>query len=309
MIGGALTWFTFTLSVAEWDQQQYVAAALAVHFAVALSAVWNRSRRGYWAFNKTLFLKVLSGILFTGVLIAELLIAISSVGELFDLKIDGWIYGWVTVFFIGFFNTLLVLSDIPITPRTHIVNNNNNDQSTEPYPKGLGNFALFVLLPLVLVFLCILYAYTIRVLFFANFNGSVAAFIIVLAIVCTIVILLVYPLRTVAEHKWTSFYSSWFGRIMIPLCVLLWDAIMVRINEYGITESRYVVIVLACCMTLISVFLALVRDPDLRVIPLILGIACLFGFVGPFSMTTVSYASQTKRLTSILSSYGVLVKR
>lgn len=96
---------------------------------------------------------------------------------------------------------------------------------------------------------------------------------------------------------------------MIPLCVMLWVAIMVRINEYGITESRYAVIVLAGCMTLISVYLALLRDPDLRVIPLILGIACLFGFVGPFSMTTVSYVSQTKRLTSILSSHGVLVNR
>jgi len=294
VLGAALTWFTFSLGMGESNIQLYTAAALTVHAFVSLSAMWNRSRVGFWEFNKTIFLRLLAGGLFTGVLIGGLCLAIVSLRELFDMRVDGWMFGWVVAFFIGMFNTVFVLSGIPET------------ETSAPYPRGLRMFTQFVLMPLVLVFVVILYAYGIKVLFFADLNGSVSTYILLLAIVGILAYLLVYPLRTNPEYAWIAFYARWFGRIMLPLSVMLWVAIVVRTQAYGITEERYAVIVLAVCLSLISLYIAVFRDPDLRFIPAVLCITGVISFVGPLRLTDVSYRSQTTRLNEILTSRNIL---
>jgi len=306
LVGSALTWFVFELSSADWDIQLYAAAALSVHSGVALSAAWNRSRRGFWEFNKTLFLRTLTGALFTLVLGAGISLALVSLETLFNVDVSGWMYGWTWAFLIGVFNTLFVLGGIPPTPATIDAGAAVVADEAATYPRGLRIFTQFVLLPLVIIFLCILYAYGVKVLFFAALEGGVSTFILCLSVAGILAYLLVYPLRRETEHAWIAMYARWFGRLMVPLSAMLWVAIVVRVDAYGITEERYAVIALACVLTLISVYLAIWRDPDLRVIPASLLVASVLAFVGPFNMTSVSYNSQTKRAENVLTAYGVI---
>ncbi|MDZ4745100.1 MAG: DUF4153 domain-containing protein [bacterium] len=303
---GALTWFVFGLTTASWDLSLYAAAALAVHMGVALSGTWNRSRRSFWEFNKTLFLRTLTGALFTGVLMCGISLAILALDTLFNVEVKSWMYGWECFFLIGVFNTLFVLGGIPETPKTYDAEAAVTVDESAAYPRGLRVFTQFVLLPLVVVFLCILYAYGVKVLFFAALEGGVSAFVLWLSVAGILAYLLVYPLRHETEHAWISLYARWFGRFMVPLSAMLWVAIIVRVNAYGITEERYAVIALACVLTLVSVYLAFKRDPDLRVIPALLLAASVVAFVGPFNMANVSYNSQTSRANTVLQAYGVL---
>lgn len=315
VVGGSLTWFVFQLTSADWDMQLFAAAALGVHTAVALSAAWNRSRRGFWEFNKTLFLRTLTGALFTIVLAGGISLALVSLDQLFNVDVKNWMYGWTWIFLIGVFNTLFVLGGIPATPATFVsdatvaTDDGGAIVTTDgvtAYPRGLRIFTQFVLLPLVIIFLCILYAYVIKVLFFAALDGGVSAFILCLSVVGILAYLLVYPLRKETAYAWIALYARWFGRLMVPLSAMLWVAIVVRVDAYGVTEQRYAVIALACVLTLVSVYLAIWRDPDLRVVPALLLVASVLSFVGPFNMTSVSYNSQTKRANNVLASYTII---
>lgn len=299
-LGAGLTFFAHTISSAQWDVYRYAAAALAVHAAVALSASWNRTRRGFWEFNKTLFLRTLTGGVFTLVLGAGVTIALAALHTLFDIHVQSWAYGCTWSFLIGIFNTLFVLGGVPKASDAH-------NEEVWTYPRVLSVFTQFVLLPLVVLFLVILYAYGIKVLFFADLNGAVSGFILALSVVGVLAYLLVYPLRVDAEHAWIAWFARWFGRLMVPLSVMLWVAILVRVDAYGITEERYAVMALSVCLTFISVYLAIVRDPDIRIIPGVLGLACVVAFAGPVGITSVSYNSQTSRANKVLAAHNVLV--
>jgi len=296
----ATTWYMWVFSFTPWDGLQCGVVVVAVHLLVALSAMWRRNRLEFWDVNKVLFLRTLTAVLFTMVLGSGLNLALFALNELFGLDVDGKWYGSMWAVLLGLFNTWFVLGGIPLPP------SDDAERTAPSFPRGLRIFVQYVLLPLVLVFLCILYAYGIKVLFFTQLNGSVAYFIDALAVVGTLSFLLLYPLRNDAEHAWIHFYAAWFGRLMLPLCVLLWIALVVRVQTYGITEQRYLGLAFAVVLTVLALYLAIVRNPDLRIIPAALLLACIVSVSGPIGMLQVAYRSQTQRAEMVLSAAGVL---
>ncbi len=296
----ATTWYMWVFSFTPWDGLQCGVIVLAVHLLVALSAMWRRDRLEFWDVNKALFLRTLTAGLFTMVLGSGLNLALFALNELFGLDVDGKWYGSLWAVLLGLFNTWFVLGGVPLPP------SDDAERPAPSFPRGLRIFVQYVLLPLVLVFLCILYAYGIKVLFITELNGSVAYFIDALAVVGTLSFLLLYPLRNDAEHAWIQFYAAWFGRLMLPLCVLLWIALIVRVQAYGITEQRYLGLALAVVLTVLALYLAIVRNPDLRFIPAALLLACIVSVSGPIGMLQVAYRSQTQRAEDVLRAGGVV---
>lgn len=296
----ATTWYMWMFSFTPWDGAQCGVIVLAVHLLVALSAMWRRDRLEFWDVNKVLLLRTLTAALFTMVLGSGLNLALFALNELFGLDVNSRWYGSMWAVLLGLFNTWFVLGGIPLPP------SDDAERPAPSFPRGLRIFVQYVLLPLVLVFLCILYAYGIKVLFFTQLNGSVAYFIDALAVVGTLSFLLLYPLRNDAEHAWIHFYAAWFGRLMLPLCVLLWIALVVRVQAYGITEQRYLGLALAVVLTMLAMYLAVVRNPDLRIIPATLLLACIVSVSGPIGMLQVAYRSQTQRAEEVLRAGGVV---
>jgi len=291
-----MTWFSF----APLEILQLAVVLAAVHLLVALSAMWNRDRMEFWDANKVLLLRTLMAGLFTLVLGGGLNLALFALNELFGLNVDSKWYGSLWALLLGLFNTWFVLGGIPNTPVQQ------DERFVPPFPSALRIFVQYVLMPLVLIFLCILYAYGVKVLFFTQLNGSVAAFIDALAVVGTLSFLLLYPLRNDTEHAWIRFFASWFGRLMIPLCVLLWIALVIRVQAYGITEARYIGLAVASVLTVLSLYLAIARNPDLRIIPATLLLACIVCLSGPIGMLDVAYRNQTQRAERVLLAGGVL---
>ncbi len=270
------------------------------HLQVALCGMLHTGRTGFWAYNKALFLRICSGALFTGVLTIGLELAVVAGEVLFDMHIDNEIYPSIFIVMFGIVHTWFFLAGIPAAPA--------RDKATievREVPRGLRIFSQFVLLPLVVVFSAILYAYVVKVLFVSGMHGSVSAFILLLTGCGVLAWLFTAPLHGSPEYRWVRSYVRILGILLIPLTIVLWVAVLQRIGDYGMTEPRYVVMALAACCTVIAPYLAFVRNPDIRIVPLSLFVAGLVTVAGPIGARAVSWNDQTSRAETVLREHAM----
>lgn len=286
-------WFAINPVDAETSIIRY--AMLVVSFHLLVSFAPHTSIAGFWEYNKQLFLRILIAQLYSWVLFAGLCIAVASTDFLFGLDIDYKIYARLWVLILGLFNTLFFLAGVP----------ENFKNLHEQYPKGLKVFTQYVLIPLAIIYVCIILAYEAKVIVEWSLpKGIISWLILGYAVYGILSILLVYPVRLLAENKWISTYSRWFYFLIIPLLPLLGLAIGMRIQEYGLTELRYVVVVLALWLTGITLYFLMSKKQNIKVIPISLAILALLSAWGPQSASSVSERSQFNRLIKLFEGEG-----
>jgi hypothetical protein len=274
----------------------------AFHLLVAFAPFISRgSVEGFWEYNKQLFLRILASGLYSGVLFAGLAIAIASTDALFDLNIDEKIYGYLFCTVAGLFNTLFFLAGIP--EQWQALDLEENQQ----YPKGLKVFTQYVLIPLATVYLAILLAYEIKLVTeWLLPKGLVSSLVLGYAVYGILSILLVYPIRFDEGNRWIRIYVRLFYVLLIPLIVLLGIAIGIRVNQYGITESRYMLMLLCMWLAGITVYFLVSRLPNIKMIPISLFVLALLAVWGPQSAGSLSLSSQVNRLTEFFQSHQAI---
>ena len=209
-----------------------------LHLLVAFIAYLGvREPNGFWHFNRTLFFRFGLGAIYTGVLFAGLSIAMFGIENLFNIDIADENYGRL-FFFLGFvFQTWFVLAGVP--------DDFERLERRDDYPAGLRVFAQYVLLPLVAVYLIILTAYLGRVVITTTWpSGWIGLLVSALAAFGILSLLLVHPRRGQEGHAWIDTYARIFWILIIPSIVMLLLAIGQRIEQYGITERRYLLLLL-----------------------------------------------------------------
>jgi hypothetical protein len=120
-------------------------------------------------------------------------------------------------------------------------------------------------------------------------------------------LLLLYPIRDHAENKWIKRSSRWLYIVMIPLVVMLLLALWRRISEYGITEGRFIAIILGIWLGSIVIYFILSRTKSIKVIPVSLCVLGLLISFGPWNAFSISEKSQVDRLRDILTKNNILV--
>lgn len=286
----------------EIDVMRYFVLSVALHLLVSFAAFINKGQiNGFWQFNKTLFIRILVSGLYSGVLFLGIAAALGTTQVLFDLRIDAKVYFQLWVFLVGIFNTTFFLSGVP--------NNWNELDSDTTYPKGLKTFTQFVLIPLVSIYLIILIAYEFKILIEWELpQGIVSSLIIPFAIFGILSILLVFPLRNSEENKWINTFSKWFYIAIIPLIIMLFIAVGKRITDYGITESRYYLLLLTLWLTFITLYFIFKSKEQIKIIPISLFFAALISLYGPQSASSVSNWSQVNRFEKIATNAGALTE-
>ena len=201
---------------------------------------------------------------------------------------------------VGVFNTWFFLAGVP----TSIP----DLEQTHTYPKGLKVFTQFVLLPLVTIYLLILYAYLGKIMVQWEWpEGWVSVLVLCFSIAGILSLLLIHPIRNEAGNRWMHTFSKWFYRALFPLTVLLALAIWRRVSEYGITEARYVVVALAVWLVITVLYFILSKQRNIKFIPVTLSIIALLAVFGPVNMFRVSEWSQGSRLRHLLEQNGLMV--
>ena len=242
----------------------------------------------FWNFNKTLFIRVFVTALYSGVLFLGLSGAILAMDQLFDLQVEPENYGRLWIMLAGIGSTLIFLSGIP--------EKEANDEVT--YPKGLKVFAQYILLPLVLIYLSILYIYGGQILLEWQLpKGWVSNLIMAFAVVGMLTLLLLYPFGQESENKWINTFTRGYYVVLLPLLVLLFIAIRIRILDYGFTELRYALLWLAIWLLAMAIWMFVTNNKRIIWIPVSLFIVITLIVFAPFvNAWSVSKNSQLHRL-------------
>lgn len=299
LVTGLLTAYYFSLPQAlqDTDMQQYAILSSVFHLAVSFAPfLLHKQVDAFWHYNKILFLRIYTAGLYSTVLFGGLAGVLGSLNALFGISInsDTYVILGCTVF--GVFNTLFFLAGIPSEP--------NQAHQNSDYPKGLLMFTQFVLVPLVSIYMFILFAYEIKIVFTLNLpKGWISSLIIAFSIVGILANLLVYPLRNSSDQGWIRFFARWFYLLMFPLLALFYWAILYRINAYGFTEERYYLLVTAIWLTGIGLYMVFSAQKNILFIPVTLAVIGLFSlYGGPLKATSVSLRSQLGRLAQLVNS-------
>ncbi len=276
---------------------RFVSLAVFLHLVVAfIPFLRHYSLLSFWQYNRTLFLSFLTAVLYSTTLFAGLSLAILAIDQLFEVQIPERIYGYLAAMVFFFFNTLLFVGNIP---DLHVT-----DQE-EDFPKGLRLFTQYVLLPLVALYVLILLGYEVKILVQWTLpKGWVSYLVLCSGIFGILAFLLVYPLKE--STVWVRRFNRYFYWLLIPLILLMMVAIYTRIDQYGVTEPRYLVALLACWLFIVSLYFIVSRKDDIRFIPVSLAIVLLLASVGPLSGFEVAKRNQKHRLSRVLERYNLL---
>jgi hypothetical protein len=87
---------------------------------------------------------------------------------------------------------------------------------------------------------------------------------------------------------------------------MLIAAIWQRVNQYGITEPRYFLAVLAFWLAGVALYYAVTASRRIRLIPETLCLVAIIALLGPWSAYDVSRRSQLSRLRGLLTEHGLL---
>ncbi|OXB24455.1 DUF4153 domain-containing protein [Flavobacterium tructae] len=285
---------TFHKYTTDVEIQQFIVLNIVFHLLVSFAGFLPRAynQDEFWEFNKQLFLRILTSGLYSIVLYSGLALAILAIDKLFNIDFYDRIYMHVFFVIAGIFNTTFFLSGVPDT-------NNSQTPLVLNYPKGLKNFTQFVLLPLISLYLVILICYEAKILLTLSLPvGWVSYLVLVFAIFGILSFLLVHPIASETGNLWMRTFNRWFYFLLIPLLVLLFWAILYRINLYGFTHERYYVLLMSVWLSLVVGYFLIQKHPKIKFIPISLCLAGLFSIAGPQSANSISKYSQLARFES-----------
>jgi hypothetical protein len=260
----------------NWSEEvavlRYLQLSLAFHlFAAFAPYLRGGNLNGFWQYNRTLFLRAVTTAIFAGVLFAGLAGALAGVDNLLGVDVSDVTYGrlWMLVAFV--FSTWFFLTGVP-DDLTAL-------DGRDDYP------AIIKVWP----------------------SGWIGYLVSGVAVVGILSLLLVYPIADREENRWIRSYGRWFYVALVPSIAMLLMAIWQRIDQYGVTEKRYFLVVLSLWLAGIAIYFIVTRSRNIKVIPVTLCLVALVTLVGPWGAYAVSHRSQTSRLERLLAANDMLV--
>lgn len=277
----------------------YVLSHLLVAFVAFLKE--ENSEISFWEYNKNLFVNLFLTVVFTGVLIGGVELAIVAVQELFNIDFEAKIYA-ETFFALAIFGSTFIFL---------LFNESGLDylEKEGKYPVILKFFTQFILIPLLIIYVVILYFYSAKILINWQLpRGWVSYLVLAYSIVGIFALLLVHPLKDLKLKSWILVFNKLFYYTLIPLILLLFVAIFTRVLQYGYTEARYFVLLISIWLTTIVLYFIFVKKSSIKFIPTSLFVFGLFSLLMPYlNAFSVSKRSQEHELIEILKSNQLLV--
>ncbi|MHC1719506.1 MAG: DUF4153 domain-containing protein [Clostridiaceae bacterium] len=303
LAGGALIalyyfFFIKELNMVTWTR--YTGVSLALYMAFLVVPYFFR-KENFEMHVISLFTGFLTAVLYSVVLFAGLSAIIFALQNLLQLNIKDDYYYYSFLFTVFIFGVSSFLADIP---------GKGENMAAKKYPKLLKVLLLYIVMPLLVIYTAILYLYFGRfALAGAWIEGPVAVSHLILwyGVVLTVTLFFITPIRE--ERKWQKNFFSMAPLAILPLVVMLFAAIGIRINAYGVTERRYFVVALGIWL-LFSMIYFIAAKKKLRniLLPISLAAVALFAVFGPGSSYSISMISQNSRLEQLLSKNSMLDK-
>ncbi len=258
------------------------------HLFVSFAPFLGREKElNFWQYNQNLFINIFLTAIFTGVLTGGIELAVLAVDKLFDFNFNDKIYPQI-FYLLSIFGSALIF----VLFSQGGLRKLEKDGS---YPEILKFFTQYILIPLLIIYAFILYFYAANIVFKWELpRGWVSYLILAYSIVGILAQLLVYPLKQNSAKSWVRLFSRIFYFSLFPLLFLLFVAIFTRILEYGYTEPRYFVLLLAVWLASVVLYFNLAQKPTIKYIPVSLFVFGIFSLTVPY-LNTFSVAKRSQR--------------
>lgn len=302
--GGAVLLVAWWAASAGWQMNitpvRFVHTALTLHLAAAaLPYLGVKEPWGFWQYNRALFFRFLLAVVYAAAVFVGLAVAVAALDNLFGVNVPEETYGrlWFAAAF-GL-HPLVFLAGVP----TDFASLNESRE----YPKGLRIFSQNVMLPLVGLYVAILTTYLVKILVTGTWpSGWVSYLVSALAVIGIFSLLMVHPERMRTERNWIDRYAFGFWIAILYSAVMVLTALWQRIDQYGITEARYILGVLAMWLAGTALHRVVTRTRDIKAIPTTLAVVGVLTLAGPWSAYAVAKRSQLGRIEEILTTHGAL---
>ncbi|MHA3047225.1 DUF4153 domain-containing protein [Riemerella anatipestifer] len=282
-----------------------IPVAVIIHLFISVAPFLPKVKNEYsfWNYNKNLFVNFILSSIFSGVLAAGVLSAISIFNSLFGINDNYKIYP-------------ILFSGVSILGNTIIFllfeERSREEERTgtvTEFPIALKFFTQYILIPLLFIYLVMMYLYAAKIIFLWELpKGLVSITVISYSLVGIFALLLVHPLKNEDSKSWVKWFSKIFYFSLVPMLVLLFVAIFTRLFDYGVTESRYFVLLIAIWITLCTFYFIFRKKTSISFIPKSLMAFLIFALIFPyFNVFSASKRSQLNRLHQVLSENGLLV--
>lgn len=257
------------------------------------------SEEDFWEYNKDVFLRFVESFFYACFLFVGLAVALLALDKLFGIDLDGVAYPRLFIFLVGIFHTIYFLSKYPTV---------FYDNKIKRPIKAYLIFSQYILIPLVLIYLTILYAYALKIgIQWELPQGWVSQLSLWFSVVGIFAYLLNCFNHKFSDFKPTAYFKRYFFPALFLPTLLVFIAIYRRVSEYGITELRYVVALLGLWLLGITLYFNLSKTKKIKVIPISLSIIVLLPILtGPFNMFNTAVASQEKRFKKMLIDNSLL---
>ena len=226
--------------------------------------------------------KLVPGFLIGFLLMAIITAIVASTGFLFDLDLSD---NWFT-----HPNAFIAFGVIPLLCCSFVTKETTRLNSE----KALRIAIDYILSPALILYAVILLLYILRIIIRWELpDGGVAymvAIFMALALLC-------YLLRLQLEKRHFEWFYKAFPAIAIPPLTLLWIGVIRRISDYGITEPRFYVLLIAILLTIFTAMLVKKKTRNFQLMTLILAAALiLFTYIPGIRAKDFERRSQAGRI-------------
>ena len=275
-------------------------------FAMFCAFIWLPSWREKFDFNISALIHLKAAfvaVLYSAVLSMGCAAIIAGIDVLlFNINQDA--YGYVMTLIWVFFAPVYYLS---LLPRFNSEAEADREETIEAslYPKFLEVLVSYIAVPLIAVYTLVFAAYFIKILVTLNWpSGQLGGMVLAYAAAGLIIYILASPI----ENRFTVVYRRFFPIFLIPIVIMQLISVGIRLNAYGITESRYYVAGFGVFSIVCAVLL--ITKPVKRngMIAVLAAILAIISVIPPVDAFTVSRSSQISRLENMLTAEGMLTE-
>ena len=247
----------------------------------------------FWNYLKTILVELSKSLSFSFIIFSGLSLAILALEFLFGINFNSDVYLQIFIFCIGIVNTFLYLNDFP-----------SLEELDKPvcFNKVIEVLILYILIPLSVLYLTIVYAYAVKILIQWELpNGWVTYLISILSILAFVIHIAIEPIRRKHKMRLVRLFFPYFFFLIIPLIPLLFVALSKRILDYNFTEYRYLGLLLALWIMIMVVYMLVAKTKPLSIYAKFLFFFIMISSFGPLSASKVSISAQTKELTQLMN--------
>lgn len=291
-----LSWFAEQLGI------NLILALVAVLLILGNAAFWRQpvDNGATWNFTHLIWTAALFA--FVGSVI--FFIGMHAISHAFSSLFGLDVY-WLTSTFIlpvglGFLAPLYWLSTIPRTSDDVIAT------QTEPefISRAIGFIGTWLLVPMMLIYTLILFAYCVKLLLDQSLPSNEVAELVYPYVVFGTLTWLVLDAPIIRNGKIASGYKRIWFYAVLPVALLLAIVIGVRVKEYGLTTDRVLIIACVVWISVLGGYYAFSRV-DSRNIRYIPGVAALLILLVSIFASPLSYRDQLSRAKQYLVSAGI----